>query len=106
MNNNRKPFLALAVLAALSTASAFAATPPAAGDAPRPAKLDTNGDGVIDRSEAAADPRLAAKFDSLDTNKDGKLSRSEMVEGALRRFDELDKNKDGQVTPDERPSQD
>ena len=44
---SRKPFLALAVLAALSTASAFAATPPAAGDAPRPAKLDTNGDGAV-----------------------------------------------------------
>ena len=52
-------------------------TPPATS-AQRPAKLDTNGDGVIDRSEAAANPRLAAKFDELDRNKDGKLSRDEM----------------------------
>lgn len=105
---SRKPFLALAVLAALSTASAFAATPPAAGDAPRPAKLDTNGDGVIDRSEAAADPRLAAKFDSLDTNKDGKLSRDERPhrrgpgrDGRGEMWAKLDANKDGRISRDE-----
>ena len=40
-----------------------------------PGQADTNGDGVIDRSEAAANPRLAAKFDELDKNKDGKLAR-------------------------------
>ncbi|WP_225041304.1 EF-hand domain-containing protein [Xanthomonas campestris] len=105
---SRKPFLALAVLAALSTASAFAATPPAAGDAPRPVKLDTNGDGVIDRSEAAADPRLAAKFDSLDTNKDGKLSRDERPhrrgpgrDGRGEIWAKLDANKDGRISRDE-----
>ena len=42
------------------------------------AKLDTNGDGVIDRAEAAKAPRLAAQFDTLDKNKDGKLSRDEL----------------------------
>ncbi|MDM7554353.1 EF-hand domain-containing protein [Xanthomonas fragariae] len=73
---SRKPFFALAVLAALSSSAVFAA-PPAVGDAPRPAKLDKNGDGLIDRSEAAADPMLAAQFDTLDTDKDGKLSREE-----------------------------
>ncbi|WP_184408728.1 EF-hand domain-containing protein [Xanthomonas sp. 3075] len=105
---SRKPFLALAVLAALSTGSAFAATPPAAGDAPRPAKLDTNGDGMIDRSEAAADPKLAAQFDTLDANKDGKLSRDERPHhrgmgrgGRGEWMSKLDTNKDGRISREE-----
>ncbi|MGQ5284396.1 EF-hand domain-containing protein [Xanthomonas arboricola pv. corylina] len=104
---SRKPFLALAVLAALSTGAVFAA-PPAAGDAPRPAKLDKNGDGVIDRSEAAADPRLAAQFDTLDTNKDGKLSRDERPHhrgpgrgGRGEWLSKLDTNKDGRISREE-----
>lgn len=104
---SRKPFLALAVLAALSTGAVFAA-PPAAGDAPRPAKLDKNGDGVIDRSEAAADPKLAAQFDTLDTNKDGKLSRDERPHhrgpgrgGRGEWLSKLDTNKDGRISREE-----
>ncbi|WP_372358708.1 EF-hand domain-containing protein [Xanthomonas sp. NCPPB 2865] len=104
---SRKPFFALAVLAALSTGAVFAA-PPAAGDAPRPAKLDKNGDGVIDRSEAAADPRLAAQFDTLDTNKDGKLSRDERPHhrgpgrgGRGEWLSKLDTNKDGRISREE-----
>ncbi|WP_059025073.1 EF-hand domain-containing protein [Xanthomonas citri] len=108
---SRKPFLALAVLAALSTGTAFAATVPAPGDAPRPAKLDKNGDGVIDRSEAAADPTLAAQFDTLDTNKDGKLSRDERPHhrgpgrdgrgGRGEWMAKLDTNKDGRISREE-----
>ncbi|WP_425599343.1 EF-hand domain-containing protein [Xanthomonas arboricola] len=104
---SRKPFFALAVLAALSTGAVFAA-PPAAGDAPRPAKLDKNGDGVIDRSEAAADPKLAAQFDTLDTNKDGKLSRDERPHhrgpgrgGRGEWLSKLDTNKDGRISREE-----
>ncbi|MEE7565999.1 calcium-binding protein, partial [Xanthomonas sp. Kuri4-3] len=53
----RKPLLVLAVLAAMSTATVTAFADPAL-DAPKPgpAKLDKNGDGFIDRSEAAAAP--------------------------------------------------
>ena len=73
----RTPLLLALLLATPASGVALAATPPTA-PAQRPAKLDTNGDGVIDRSEAAANPRLAAKFDELDRNKDGRLSRDEM----------------------------
>jgi Ca2+-binding EF-hand superfamily protein len=44
-------------------------------------KLEANGDGVIDRAEAAAHPRLAEKFDQLDRNGDGKLERGEFRRG-------------------------
>ncbi|WP_161946550.1 EF-hand domain-containing protein [Xanthomonas floridensis] len=105
---SRKPFLALAMLAALSTGAVVAATPPASGDAPRPAKLDSNGDGVIDRSEAAANPKLAAQFDTLDTNKDGKLSRDERPrhrgpgrEGRGEWLAKFDTNKDGRISREE-----
>jgi hypothetical protein len=40
-------------------------------------KLDTNGDGAIDRTEAAAQPKLGEHFDRLDKNKDGKIDASE-----------------------------
>ncbi len=72
-----KTLLVVAVLAALAAGTAFAATQsaPAAG-ASRP-NLDKNGDGVIDRAEAATHPRLAEHFDALDKNKDGKLSADE-----------------------------
>ncbi|AUI92558.1 EF-hand domain-containing protein [Xanthomonas oryzae] len=102
---SRKPFLALAMLAALSTGAAFAATVPASGDAPRPAKLDKNGDGVIDRSEAAAVPAQAAQFGTLDTNKDGKLSRDERPHhrrgGRGEWMAKLDTNKDGRISREE-----
>jgi Ca2+-binding EF-hand superfamily protein len=74
----RKTLLMMAVLTALGAGSAMAATTPANdGKRAERVKLDTNGDGFIDRSEAAAHPRLAATFDTLDTNKDGRLSAGE-----------------------------
>jgi Ca2+-binding EF-hand superfamily protein len=65
--------LAAAVAVALASTLAVAQTVPGTGHA-RP---DANGDGVIDRAEAAKFPRLAEKFDQLDKNKDGKLSADE-----------------------------
>lgn len=74
---HRKPLLLLAMLLATSaTGLAFAAAP--AGSGPAPQRLDANNDGVVDRQEAAAHPRLAQRFDELDKNKDGKLSREEL----------------------------
>lgn len=72
--------------AATATSLVLAASPadPPAGAAPatagkRFAKLDSNGDGVISRTEAQAAPKLAAKFDAVDSNKDGVLTREEFA---------------------------
>lgn len=76
----RKPLLLLAMLLATSvTGLAVAASP--TSSKPAMPRIDSNGDGVIDRQEAAARPRLAQRFDELDTNKDGKLSPEEMQAG-------------------------
>ena len=51
-------------------------------DAPRArVQLDANGDGAIDRGEAAKAPRMAERFDQLDRNKDGRLTRDERGHG-------------------------
>lgn len=42
------------------------------------ARFDTNGDGFIDRTEAANRPRLAQNFDAIDSNRDGRLSKDEL----------------------------
>ena len=106
----RKTLLMLAVLTALSAGAAFAATAPAndSEHAPR-ARLDANGDGAIDRSEAARHPRLAGKFDELDKNKDGKLAKEEMPRRHGRGFGKnghgphgmmmkLDTDRDGRIS--------
>ncbi|HWA39626.1 MAG TPA: hypothetical protein VG873_17360 [Burkholderiales bacterium] len=41
--------------------------------------LDENEDGVLDRSEAASDPALAARFKEADIDGDGRLSRLEYL---------------------------
>ncbi|AWH16904.1 hypothetical protein C1922_06000 [Stenotrophomonas sp. ZAC14D2_NAIMI4_7] len=106
----RTPLLLALLLGTSATGIALAADTPAP-PAPRPVKLDTNGDGVIDRSEAAANPRLAAKFDELDKNKDGKLSRDELPRWKHGRrgghggpdawMAKLDVNKDGRISREE-----
>ena len=104
---NKTPSLIAAALLAVTAGAALAqTTSPAAGE-PSPRKtLDANNDGVIDRSEAAAHPRLAAQFDALDKNKDGKLDRSERPQhrhggrhgGKGQPFADLDTDKDGRIS--------
>ncbi len=81
---NRSPrsslFLGMTAALALGAAlvgTALAAAPATTASAPARPKLDANSDGVIDRSEAAAHPRLAEHFNRLDKNGDGKLDASE-----------------------------
>lgn len=75
--SQRNPLILLAMLFATTvTGVALAADPATPAD--KRVRLDANGDGVIDRQEAAASPRLAARFDELDKNKDGKLSGDEL----------------------------
>ncbi|GAA5011038.1 EF-hand domain-containing protein [Pseudoluteimonas lycopersici] len=69
-----------AVLASTAACAQQAATPSTSTDAPRQ-RLDANGDGMIDKSEAAKAPRLAQKFDQLDTNHDGRLTADELPHG-------------------------
>ena len=41
--------------------------------------LDADGDGLISRDEAQANPALADEFDSLDTTRRGKLNREQLA---------------------------
>ena len=131
--------IALGLAATGSAAMTFAQTAaqPAGERQARHAKLDTNGDGVIDRSEAAKAPKFAEHFDKLDANKDGRITADERPQRGMRggkggqgdrmaqldtnkdgvidrseaakapkfaeHFDKLDANKDGRITADERP---
>jgi Ca2+-binding EF-hand superfamily protein len=67
---------------------------------------DTNGDGLISRSEAAALPRIAEKFDAIDANKDGQVSMEELrafheqqrAAAAAERFRRIDADGDGRIS--------
>lgn len=72
--------------------------------APARAKPDANGDGAIDRAEAAAHPKLATHFDRLDANRDGRLTANERPRhrrgghhgpGGIER---LDTDRDGRIS--------
>ena len=74
----KKTTLAAAIVLSLLATSAFAQQ----GAQAKPERaarmnIDSNGDGVIDRAEAAKFPRLAARFDQLDRNGDGRLDANE-----------------------------
>lgn len=43
------------------------------------AALDSDGDGLISRDEAQANPSLAGEFDSLDTKRRGGLDRADLA---------------------------
>ncbi len=101
--------LAIAATAPVTFAQATQASQPAAGKSARQARIDTNGDGVIDRTEAAVNPKMAEHFDRLDANKDGRITTDERPkhggkaghEAPRARMAELDTNKDGRFSRDE-----
>ncbi len=106
-------FLFTAILTAsfaMSTMSRSASAQTAVGQHANKvfAKLDTNGDGMISRGEAAAKPKLAAHFDQIDTNKDGQLSFDEIAaarqkhqQRAAAKFAKLDTDNDGRISRNE-----
>ncbi len=111
---NTRTLLATALIAA---SVAFATTAIAGEGAPGGGrvKIDTNGDGAIDRSEAAANPKLVENFDRLDQNKDGRIDASERPQRQRKgrngepgqqgqrgeRLAKLDTNGDGRFSRDE-----
>lgn len=68
--------------------------------------LDSNGDGAIDRAEAAAHPKLAERFDRLDRNHDGRLGADERPHRGMDRrhgkhgggLARLDADRDGRIS--------
>lgn len=72
-----KTTLAAAIVLSLFATGAFAQATQAKPERAARMQIDSNGDGVIDRAEAARFPRLAARFDQLDRNGDGRLEGSE-----------------------------
>lgn len=109
----RKTLIAFSIAAALGTGAALAAPQDASTPLPSLKRLDANGDGKIDRKEAAASPALAGRLDTLDQNKDGALSREELPrplhgqrhqgpgEGGQQRMAALDSNHDGRISAEE-----
>lgn len=76
---NHKILFATVALVLASAGTAVAQQPAATPDkAGHHMRLDSNSDGVIDRTEAAASPRMAERFDQIDRDKDGKLAGDEL----------------------------
>lgn len=107
---NRSHLVAGALALAIAGLVAGTTAALAEGAAPTPrAKIDANGDGAVDRAEAAAHPRLAEKFDQLDRNRDGRLDASERPQRHGKRHGgggpdgmggivKLDSNADGRIS--------
>lgn len=102
---NRKILYAALALTVAAAGTAFAQqTATGAGQTAPRAKLDANGDGAIDRNEAAKHERLAARFDELDKNKDGKLGADERPQWRGRHgrggghMTKADKDGDGKIS--------
>ena len=94
--------LSLAVASVLAAGAAFAA-PATAPAAKAHVRLDANGDGVIDRAEAAKAPKFAERFARLDRNGDGNISKSEATADKYmaRAFSGLDEDHDGKLDREE-----
>ena len=96
-----KPTLPLAgLLLALLSAPVFAQAEGAGRT-----RLDANGDGAVDRTEASHRPHVAKNFDALDRNKDGRLTADERPRhhggkhrGGHGGMERMDSDKDGRIS--------
>ena len=71
--------------ALLSTAALAEDNPDAKGSGETFKTLDTDGDGKISKSEAAAKEHIANSFDKLDGNSDGYVTKREWQRNTMRR---------------------
>ncbi len=62
-------------------------------------RLDTNGDGVITKTEMES--RQTERFNEKDTNGDGMISLAEFNAGAHARFIRADEDGNGEITKEE-----
>lgn len=104
----------LLVVASVATGSALAQTAPSPAT-PLPATVeasfkaaDKDNDGTLDKTEAAAMPGLARRFDAIDTDHDGTIDLQEVkahharmmqrrADRIERRFKAADTNHDGTI---------
>jgi hypothetical protein len=98
-------FIATALVVASFGIAALASAQTAAPAETQRMSLDANGDGAIDRSEAARMPRLAERFDQLDRNGDSRLDQGERPQrhgkgkrGGRGGIAKLDTDNDGRIS--------
>lgn len=75
------------------------------GDVPGFNELDRNDDGALTRSEAAANPALAARFKEVDGDGDGKVSRFEYLKTMAKKdFNSLREKAADFIEPNDKAS--
>jgi Ca2+-binding EF-hand superfamily protein len=75
------------------------------GDVPGFNELDRNDDGALTRSEAAANPALAARFKEVDSDGDGKVSRFEYLKTMAKKdFNSLREKAADFIEPNDKAS--
>lgn len=67
-------------------------------------RMDTNGDGTVDKTEMAAGRGGGRGAARIDTNGDGALTRAEYDAMSAKTFARMDKNGDGFIDASERPA--